>query len=456
MGQLAGFYNGKIALVDLTASTTEILPLPEKTRYEHIGGATVNAALLEYYHDGEPLVLGTGPLTGSFAPGSSLMVATFCSSKGDIHHVPFMRNAGPQLKFSGIDFMVIQGKAQHLSQIEVTNRTISIGLADQISGFTTAAAEKFLVDQRRGFTGTILLTGPAAENRYEHSCVSMGPWGSLDKVSLARFMASKNLKVIVIDGKGGIAFPEESIILGKALSKRVRDNRQKRENPAITVLEKMGADERVKKFLKKSHKRSYACYNCPFPCMSYVEFKNGDTNNAKGKKKRTGGLLLLDHTGFLALANRFRSESLEVMKACLRLGIEPSAAAERLLAEGTAEDAIKIVRKLACLNDSQNPAKTSADGAKNGALFKGHIAPKHYRLFGAGIPAIKAGHGEGITGSWERRVAMAMVLGICPLLTLIFHEVETEQLLQLISRNEQHLESLHERLAASLNFLLFN
>jgi aldehyde:ferredoxin oxidoreductase len=101
------FYNGKIGVVDLTTQSTYTVDLPGDALREHIGGAAMNARLLSEY-ESDSLVLGTGPLTGSFAPASALLVGTFRSPVFDhLCHVPFMLRSGPEMKFSGLDFLII-------------------------------------------------------------------------------------------------------------------------------------------------------------------------------------------------------------------------------------------------------------------------------------------------------------------------------------------------------------
>ena len=68
--------NNKIAVVDLETGSILYKELTMDMA-QHIGGAAVNTLLLKEYSHQTPLVLGTGPLTGGFAPGSCLMVASF-------------------------------------------------------------------------------------------------------------------------------------------------------------------------------------------------------------------------------------------------------------------------------------------------------------------------------------------------------------------------------------------
>jgi aldehyde:ferredoxin oxidoreductase len=453
MGQLAGFYNGRIALVDLSAGSVEVSPLPEDLLFENIGGAAVNNVLYQKYGEGDPVVLGTGPLTGSFAPASCLMVATFHSSSGEVHHVPFIRDAGADLKFSGIDFVVIQGKAPRLSAIEMKEGNINIADAERIGGLEIPEAQEALTGPNRLGTGTMLLTGPAADSGSAAACLSIGMWGSMDKVSLGWLMASKNLKAIIMDASMGISFPDFGNEPGHAMTRAVKDVLGKTKKAPFAVFEMMNVNSNAMSLLKRYHRRSYACYHCPFPCTSYLEFKLKDPT-VKRKPKRKEGLFLLDHTGFYALAKKRGPQSLALMRECLHLGVDPVSAAKGLPVEGSSEDALQSVRELARIKEAREVNRKPEAVDLSLELQSAGIRPESYQLFGGGIPFIKREQGRDRNGVWERRVAMAMVMGICPLFTLAFPQIKAPDLLGLVSKEGKDVEYLLERLGALVSSLV--
>ena len=117
------FTNGKIGVVDLTNRSAYTVDLSEDLCRDRIGGASLNAQILSEY-ESDSLVFGTGPLTGSFAPASSLLVGTFRSPRWDcLCHVPFMLRSGPELKFSGLDCLVIRGSSKEPCAVSVGPRS---------------------------------------------------------------------------------------------------------------------------------------------------------------------------------------------------------------------------------------------------------------------------------------------------------------------------------------------
>ena len=124
----------KMVVVDLDEGSARVLPLPEDVVAENIGGAMVNRILYEQYRKEDPLVLGVGPLTGSFAPASCLMVATFrCLGSLDLCHTPILLRAGPEMKFSGVDFAVIKGVSSQLQALQISNTKIELLPAGDMS-----------------------------------------------------------------------------------------------------------------------------------------------------------------------------------------------------------------------------------------------------------------------------------------------------------------------------------
>ena len=142
------------------------------------------------------------------------------------------------------------------------------------------------------------------------------------------------------------------------------------------------------------------------------------------------GLLLLDHTGCAALAKKAGKNILPLLRACLHNGLDPAAVAERLPEGGTMLEYLNAIDKVL----SDNPPRTTD-------------VPETYRLFGGGIPPILT------VDLWEKRVALAMVLGVCPVILLRFPQITDAALLSFISAREDVLKTLQERLSSAITSL---
>jgi hypothetical protein len=73
------------------------------------------------------------------------------------------------------------------------------------------------------------------------------------------------------------------------------------------------------------------------------------------------------------------------------------------------------------------------------------IPDKNYALFGGGIAPIPPG------ALWEKRVGIAMILGVCPTFLLRFPQITDTDLLRFISQDQVALSTLQEKLTSSIN-----
>lgn len=453
MELLTRFYNMTMAVVDLVGQSAEVLPLPDNLLMEHLGGAAINKSLFEYYRDDDPLILGVGPLTGSFAPSSALLVATFRAfESGDLCHTPLLLRAGPELKFSGFDFVIIKGKSPVLQALFVSDGAIQPRPAGDLLGVHVPQVTQALRRQVPASHRCTILTGPAADRLVPYATVSTGMCGSLDKRGLANWMASRNLKAILVNGTGTLPFPENNFARGEKMMAGMASTYPAKNKGSLAVLERLAPGIGLKSMLQKSMIKNLACYHCPFPCMSYIKMPA----LARRQRKTAEGFVLMDHVGFLALARKRGSEALVLMKECLHLGLDPVAAAAMLPPEGSVDSALEIIREVAGVKESRDAVQELGNRQKTGELLGGDIPLKTYRLFGGGIPAIVTDSGGNGAGDWARRVATAMILGICPLVLLLFPHNQAVELLRLVSEEEGDVEFLQQRLNRCVESILSN
>jgi aldehyde:ferredoxin oxidoreductase len=429
MNPLHPFYNMKIGVVDLSGPSTEVIPLTEAQVGRRLGGAAVNSAILAG-HETDSLVFGTGPLTGSFAPASPLMVATFTSPIFKrLCHVPLMLRTGPDMKFSGIDYLVVKGAAPEPSVLHVNHGKILILPVPTIRNMRIPEAIRELKKTSPPFQSSII-TGPAADRGSSRASISIGANGSLDKAGLASVMAAKNLKGIMLGGTDGLPFNRDNPARGKELEKIISTEKNFKRRGFSSVLKSLEGGKDAVKFLKAERKKDMACYHCPSPCMTHVRYAWHDPGN-KEIKNSEEGLLLLDHTGYEALAKKVGKNVLPILSACLHYGLDPAAVAEMLPEGGTVSEYLDALDKIV----SDNSPRAQDVSQERG-------------IFGRGVPPIVAGD------LFEKRVALAMVLGVCPIFLLRFPQITDAALLSFISTKEEDLNALQEGLSSAIASLL--
>jgi len=116
-------YAGKELYVDLTSGTVEKRPLDLERAVKFIGGMGLQMRQLydllkpdtNPFSPENPIIIGSGPLVGTGAPGASrVMATTKYPETGSIGSGGGAMKFGFMLKLAGFDHVVITGKASKL------------------------------------------------------------------------------------------------------------------------------------------------------------------------------------------------------------------------------------------------------------------------------------------------------------------------------------------------------
>ncbi len=424
MSLYRSFYNGKIGVVDLTLQTAYTADLPDDALRDHIGGAAMNAWLLSQY-ESDSLILGTGPLTGSFAPASALLVGTFRSPVFDhLCHVPFMLRSGPEMKFSGVDYLVIRGAAKEPCAVSVGRGQIRVLTVLDASGKTVPDLVHRLRRNAPAFRSSVV-TGPAADHHSPYASVSVDSHGSLDRAGLASRLAAKNLKAVLFNGIEGLPFHEDHPALAKAVEKLLQTSGATANKGFVPVVKRLEDGSEAAGALRGKLGRNRACYHCPCPCMTHGNFKK------PGTEKEREGLLLMDHPGWVALSRK-SEHALPLLQRCVELGLDPHAAGITLQEDRPLREVLKAIEALAAAR----------------APIDEEDYPSVYRLFGGGIIPLMSGK------AWTDRVAAAMILGVCPIFMQLAGRLERSDLLRFLSSDAEEIKALGERIDGEIEMLL--
>ncbi len=423
------FFNGKIGVVDLTTQASYTVDLPWEVCEDSIGGASLNARILAEY-ESDSLVFGTGPLTGSFAPASSLLVGTFRSPRWEhLCHVPFMLRSGPELKFSGLDCLVVRGVAPEPCTLFVSRGQVRVLPVPDSAGKAVPELLQALRKKAPGYRASIV-TGPAADRNSPYASASIGSHGSLDKVGLAARMGAKNLKAVLFNGIGGLPFHEDHPALSKATEKMLRDTGVKKAGGFVPVLKGLADGPEAASALRGKLGRNRACYHCPCPCMTYA------AAGRTGQERE--GLLLLDHAGWAALSHKSET-ALPLLRRCLELGLDPLAAGLALREDRPLKEALNAVDKL---------AMEGASIVEEDYPSVSGIEARDYRILGGGITPLST------VSTWAARAASALVLGICPVFIQIAGRLDRTDLLRFLSSDAEAVKSLAAKLDGQVAMLL--
>jgi aldehyde:ferredoxin oxidoreductase len=290
---------GKILRVDLTAGKCIVEPLDPSVAKDYIGGRGLGIYFLNKHVDPacdalspeNLLVMATGPLTGTGAPtGARYMVMTkspqtgaiTCSNSGGMFPTEFKR--------TGCDAIVFTGQSEKPVYLYVDHEKAELRGADHLWGKDTHQTTDMLFAETDS-KAKVACIGPAGEKRVLFASIMNDKHRAAGRSGVGAVMGSKNLKAVVVKGKGRIRLADPDRF--KAFNKQILDTFKEavKEAPlGLTVngtagvvmvtqnfgvlptrnwqqgtfdgWEKIHGEELTRRFLKKNS----ACYGCPIGC----------------------------------------------------------------------------------------------------------------------------------------------------------------------------------------------
>lgn len=380
-------YAGSVMVLDLSAGEVEERRLEEVLVASRAGGAALNLTLFEEFHGSDPIVLGSGLLTGSMVPGSALSVATARSPiTGKVMHCPLVSHLGTELKLAGFPFLVLHGRCPRPSYIWMHDEMLDLLPADGLWGKDTWATADLVREEQGDERIQVLSIGPAGERGGSGAAAIVNYWPEGDRIGLGGRLGGMNLKAIAARGMGElrVADPEGAWDVCMRMTEDARV-RLSGARGLVSLLPGVAPGD-----LAAIEHRDVACSGCPWPCRTFVKYN--EPREVMGAGVREPGTLLADAPGYYALLGSGLSaiDAARLMERCSRLGLEPMAASQGL--EG-AELATAMER---LLERSQGRFDAPSLARVDGAV--GH------RTFSAFAP----------NGGVPEEIALAYILGLCP------------------------------------------
>ena len=323
--------NNRVVVLDLATgeSVEEELPGGEGSKAR---SSIELADALAAKHGSDAIILGTGILTGSFAPASCCgIVRAQGLSDAPSKVVPFMGFAGVELKLTGFDFMVIKGKSPEPAYVWARDGMIELVASTALKGSDSWTRTDRIRSDQGDAKIQVLSVGPWGDARSPASQLVVNYWGGEDKLGIAAEWGRKNLLAIAFRGMGEleVAEPEghfeESVLVMREHIERLGRN----EGLASYAPSVARAD-----FRELVH-RVVGCYGCPFPCRSFLKILE-DPREMRLVSKEPGYL----HYDIAALDKAFglgmdARGATDFMIRCARAGAEPVAALSLATASGS-------------------------------------------------------------------------------------------------------------------------
>ena len=410
----------KIAIIDLTTSEITEEELSEELVGEKIGGAGITTDLYERFREDDPIVLGTGLLTGSLVPSSALGVITAKSElTGKLSHAPLNLYAGMELKYSGFDYIVIKGSAEKPVYLWVHDGIADIQDAGELWGKDVWESTDYMRKTMGDDLIQVLAIGGAGESGMDHAQVCINHWASGDQFGFGNLFGQKKLKLVALRGMGllEIADPEGFVDKCMELLSALKAGPLAGKNGIGEVAAAMG-DTDIEDWIGPLVHKHRSCFNTPFATNSFV-FLDDDPKLLKESQLEGPGYLITDVQGLLGFKKLglSASDSCKVLRDCARYGINSVAVAELCEKAGLAgPEAIK---------NSLSKLEGTVTITGNGVFSP--WAPHKALSEGFGLPA----DGSQDAQWWERRQTVAYIFGIHPIFALMAPELSEENLLEL-------------------------
>jgi len=208
-----GGYMGRVLQINLSTGDVTDYPWTDKDRELYIGGKTMAAKILydtltgreNAYSEENPLIISTGPLTGTGAPSSSRFnISSLSPQTGFISSSNCGGTFGYHLKRAGIDALIITGRWEERTWIEIDNGSVTFHNADDLWGTRVTECQRLLAEKMSSKRGCDikfgkLCIGPAGENLVRYSAV-ISDERAAGRTGMGAVLGWKNVKAIAVCG----------------------------------------------------------------------------------------------------------------------------------------------------------------------------------------------------------------------------------------------------------------
>jgi len=380
-----------------------------------------------------PLIFSAGPLVGTGLPSAARFNVSGRSPQtgilGDSNAGGFF---GPELRFTGIDQLVITGKASSATVLWIDDDRVEFVDGRGLWGLDTVEATEAIQDLLGESKIHVAVIGPAAENGVAFAGVFADLVRAAARTGMGRLMASKNLKGIVVRGTGrpSIADPNRFQDFRARMHERILSHPEFEirsrlgSTQLIMALQRVGglptrhfqsgtfehADAVSGEAIEERYKvRSMTCASCPIHCSRYLEvddprfpglrFEGPEYEPLAGFTARVGNadlplaLYAIDRCNRLGIDAISTSEVIAWVMECVERGILDWSGVDGLdLSFGNGETILALIEQIA---RREGFGDVLADGVQAAAerLGQGRELAMHSKgleLFQADVRAMKA------------------------------------------------------------------
>jgi aldehyde:ferredoxin oxidoreductase len=203
--------------VNLNEKDFQFEEIPTELMEKFLGGRGLGAKVLSTEIDPlvdplspeNKLIFISGPLVGTGAvTGASCNVLTKSALSGTIACAKMRGHFGAELKYSGMDMIIVEGRAESPVILSILDDKISIQPALEYWGRTTSETERLfknsLNDKWANRETYLVSIGPAGENLLPLANIINDGFLSVGGAGIGAVMGFKNLKAIAVKGSRSV------------------------------------------------------------------------------------------------------------------------------------------------------------------------------------------------------------------------------------------------------------
>lgn len=302
---MVGGFSGKILMVDLSARKIGEKTLDLSLAKNLIGclGIASKIMLEELDPNTDPfdpknkLIFATGLLTGSTAPAANKSIVI---SRSPLTYIwgesVFSANCGIELKRSGYDMLIVEGKAEKPVYLWIYNGDVEIRDASGIWGMDTFSACDAIKNDLGETDAAVISIGPAGEKLVRIASIISDNGRAAGRCGLGAVMGSKNLKAIAAKGLGKINVANPDMLsklkyeIVKTVKNKLKAFSDYGTSRGVVSFEEMG-NLPIKNWTKGRFPGAEnisgvrmaetiligkkACFACPVACGRYIRISEG-------------------------------------------------------------------------------------------------------------------------------------------------------------------------------------
>jgi len=210
-------YAGTILNVDLTTRAVRKEALDQEMARQYIGGAGLAARLLyersdprgDPYAPSAPLIFATGPVVGTLIPLSGRHAV--CAKSPQTGTIGWSLSGGwwgAQLKFAGVDVLVVTGCAEQPVYLWIDDDKVELRDAHGLWGLDAADTEDRIREELEDPMIEVSCIGQSGENLVRYAGIVNNKHNLAGRGGMGAVMGSKRLKAVAVRGTKDVSVPD--------------------------------------------------------------------------------------------------------------------------------------------------------------------------------------------------------------------------------------------------------